>query len=392
MSTGRSATRRTILKSGGVAALALAAGAGAESAAAAPVPRSDLQAALDDVVASGASGALAEFRDGASVWRGASGIAELGTSRPVPVGGRFRIGSVTKTFVATVVLGLAGRGRLRLDDTVEHWLPGTITNGDRITLRHLLQHTSGVFDFVARFGELFPTPEDLLRQRYRTWSPSELVALAAEMPPVFEPGTSWSYSNTNYFLLAMVVERATGRPYGTEVQRHILRPLGLRDTEVPGDNPFLRGPHSHGYLPLRQDGQIVPADVTTFNPTIAWAAGEIISTPAEVNHFFRALLTGRLLSPALLEQMLSPSAGPGYALGIGRFPLPCGDTLWGHTGSFFGYQTFALTSADGRRQLTVSANPWGGNPGRAISALVRTAFCGSTAETAAPLWLPEMAI
>ncbi|HYQ69885.1 hypothetical protein [Actinophytocola sp.] len=136
----------------------------------------------------------------------------------------------------------------------------------------------------------------------------------------------------------------------------------------------------------------MPADVTTFNPTIAWAAGEIISTPAEVNEFFRALMTGRLLSRTLLEQMLSPSAGPGYALGIGRFPLPCGDTLWGHTGSFFGYQTFALTSADGLRQLTVSANPLDGNPGRAISALAQTAFCGSAAATSVPLWLPEMAI
>jgi D-alanyl-D-alanine carboxypeptidase len=391
-----STRRRTILKSGGVAALAVATGAGARSATSAAAPaadRPDLQASLDNVVASGASGALAEFRDGASVWRGTSGVAELGTSRPVPVGGRFRIGSVTKTFVATMVLKLVEQSRLRLDDRVEQWLPGAITNGDRITLRNLLQHTSGVFDFISRFSEIFPTPEDLVRQRFRSWSPSELLALAADQPPVFEPGTSWSYSNTNYFLLAMVVERATGRRYGAEVERHILHPLGLRNTEVPGNNPFLRGPHSHGYLPLRRDGQIVSADVTTFNPSIAWAAGEIVSTPAEVNRFLRALLTGRVLPPTVLQQMLSNPAGRGYALGIGQFPLPCGDTLWGHTGSFFGYLTYALSTEDGRRQLTVSVNPWGGNPGRAISALVETAFCemspAATSAATTPLWVPE---
>lgn len=393
MTTRKSTTRRTVLKTGGAAVLALAAtGAAARTTSATPdssTDRPDLQAALDSVVAGGASGALAEFRDGETAWRGVSGVAELGTSRPVAVNGRFRIGSVTKTFVATVVLSLVGRGQLRLADTVEQWLPGTVPNGDRITLRNLLQHTSGVYDFTARFAELFPSTEDLLRQRYRSWPPGELVALAAERSPVFEPGTSWSYSNTNYFLLAMVVQRATGRRYGSEVERHILRPLGLSDTEVPGDNPFLRGPHSHGYVPVRRDGLIEPADVTTFNPSIAWAAGEIVSTPAEVNRFLRALFTGRVLPPQLLQLMLSDPAGPrGYALGIGRFPLPCGDMLWGHTGSFFGYQTFAMTSADGRRQLTVSANPWNGNPGRAIFALAETAFCGTPTETAS-LWFPD---
>ena len=363
-------TRRTILKTGAAAAVATTLGPRPATA-----DRPDLQAALDRIVAAGASGALAEFRDGPSRWRGVSGVAELGTTRPVPRNGRFRIASVTKTFVATVVLQLVGEGRLLLDDTIDRWLPGAVPHTDRITVHQLLQHTSGVYDYTRRIAELYPDMEALLRHRYRHWSLDGLVALTAGQPLDFEPGTSSSYSNTGYILLAMIMERITGRPYAAEIARRILRPLGLRDTELPGDDPEIAGPHSHGYVPLDQDGRTVPVDITSFNMSLAASAGEMISTPADVNGFFRALLTGRLLPPALLERMLADPVDR-YGLGIEQIQVSRDVTLWGKGGNFFGFDTMALTTADGLRQLSIMDHPWGDDDGQAVMDLIATAFPG----------------
>jgi D-alanyl-D-alanine carboxypeptidase len=379
-------TRRTLLRSGVTAAFAVAAGAAsttAASASAAPAGRAGgaLADALDQVVAAGASGALAEYRRPAGVWRGVSGVAELGSARPVPANGRFRVGSVTKTFVATVVLQLVGEGRLRLDDVVERWLPGIVPNSDRITVRNLLQHTSGVYNYTDALFRLFPTEEDVLRNRYRTFRPAELVALAAAEPPLFEPGTSWSYSNTNYIVLGLLIKKITGRAYGDEVARRILRPLALRHTEVPGTNPVISGPHAHGYLPVPRDGQVEQVDISEFNPSWAWAAGEIVSTATDLNRFLGALLAGRLLRPAQLAAMKDTTAGLGeYGLGLFRLQLPCG-TVWGHNGGIFGYETWAMSTEDGSGQVALSYNPLftaeGGDTSGAAVALLSTAFCGS---------------
>jgi D-alanyl-D-alanine carboxypeptidase len=388
------ATRRTMLKSGAAAAVALTAGTAAATPAAAspaakPPNAAALQAALDAMAAGAASGVLAEVRDRRWVWRGTAGVAELGTSRPVPPHGRFRVGSVTKSFVATVVLQLVGERRLALTDTVERWLPGVVPGGDRITLHHLLQHTSGVYNYTDRLGELYPTVADIVGVRYRKWTPGELLGLAAGQPPLFEPGTSWSYSNTNYVLLGLVVQRVTGRRYAAEVERRILRPLRMRDTEVPGTSPFLTGPHSHGYLPLESDGGYVPVDITVFNPSIAWAAGEVVSTAADLNRFYGALNGGRLVGPSLLAQMRTSYPDADYGLGLQSLALPCGGTLWGHTGGIFGYLTLAFSTSDGGRQLALSINPWGeGDLDGPLIDLVLAAFCdpgAASARSASPV-------
>jgi D-alanyl-D-alanine carboxypeptidase len=384
-------TRRTLLRTGATAAVAVAAGAASAAPAAGsagradpvvPLRDGDLAQALDQVVAAGASAALAESRQPTGVWRGASGVAELGSARPVPVNGRFRIGSVTKTFVAAVVLQLVAERRLRLDDTIERWLPGIVPNSDRITVRNLLQHTSGVYNYTEALLRLFPTVEDVLRNRFRAFRPAELVALAAAEPPLFEPGTSWSYSNTNYIVLGLLIKRVTGRAYGDEVARRILRPLALRHTEVPGTNPLIARPHAHGYLPVLRDGQVEQVDITAFNPSWAWAAGEMISTAADLNRFLRALVGGWLLRPAQLAAMMDTTDGLGeYGLGLFRIQLPCG-TAWGHNGSIFGYETWVMSTEDGRSQVALSYNPLftpdGGDTFDAAVAFLLTALCGSS--------------
>ncbi|MEU4561791.1 serine hydrolase domain-containing protein [Actinoplanes sp. NPDC023936] len=388
-------SRRSVLA--GAAAAALTAGVGtasrAEASRAGVAPggpdragagpggldRAALQAALDRIVATGATAALARVDSPSGSWHGASGVAELGRPARPLAGGQFRVGSITKTFVATVILQLAGERRLRLDDTLDRWLPGAIPNGARITIRNLLQHTSGIFDYTEA---LFASIDDVLAARYRTFRPEELVALAAARPPVFEPGTSWSYSNTNYILLGLIVRKVTGRAYGREVDRRILRPLRLRGTEVPGTDVTIDGPHAHGYEPIERDGEIVPLDFTDLNPSMAQSAGEMVSTTADLNRFYRALLGGRLLRrPQLTEMLANPVGEAAYGLGIYQQILPGGQILWGHSGGIFGYLSYSFSTPDAATQLTVSVNPWLGDFDEALNELTFAAF-GVTAPAA----------
>lgn len=389
------ASRRTLLKTGAAGAFALSASAAgfltlssgvapaalADDTAPSTVPDGEaLQAALDAIAATAASGVLAEVRDGRRIWRGSSGVAELGANRTVPVNGRFRAGSITKSFVATVVLQLVGERRVALDDPVERWLPGTVAGGDRITVHHLLQHTSGIVNYTntRQFRSLYGTVDAIVSLRNRTWTPGELLAFTTGQPLLFEPGTSWTYSNTNYILLALIIRQATGRTYATEIEHRILRPLDLRDTNLPGNDPLITGPHPHGYLPREQDGHLEPVDITVFNPTVAGASGEVVSTTADLNRFYRALLTGRLLRPAQLAQMRTArptGRSYDYGLGLQTRQLTDGTRLWGHDGDIFGYQASCWTTEDGTRQLTVAASPWGtGDLDTLLDSLRTTAF------------------
>ena len=320
-----------------------------------------LQAALDDIAATAAAGVLAEVRSAGRAWRGAGGVARLGSSRPVPVDARFRAGSITKSFVATVVLQLVGEGRMAVDDPSGKCLPGLLPDGDRITVRHLLQHTSGLADYgeSSRFRRLYGTTEAVVRMRHRTWSPLDLLAFVAGRPSLFEPGSSWAYSSTNYLLLGLVIERVTGNSYAAEVERRILRPLDLRDTELPGADPHIAGPHLHGHL---WDEGREPVDVTVFDHSFAGAAGAIVSSTTDLNRFYGALMDGRLLAPAQLAEMCTArAAGPGFAYGLGvaKRRLPDGTTVWGHNGGTFGFEAFSWTTGEGDRQVTVAATPRG---------------------------------
>lgn len=368
-------SRRATLKTGAAGLVAAVVGGGgvleasslpASAEEIAPSREPDaagLQEVLDGMAASAASGVLAEVRDSGRVWRGSSGVAELGKAKPVVAGGRFRAGSITKSFVATVVLQLAGERRLRLDDTVERWLPGIVAEGGRITLRQLLQHTSGIVNYTntRAFRTLYGGVDQVVGLRDRTWTPQELLNFTAGEALLFEPGTSWMYSNTNYILLALVIERVTGNHYATEAERRVVRRLGLHGTEFPARRSVIAGPHAHGYLPRQVGDQVEPVDISRFNPSVSGASGELVSTAADLNRFYRALVTGRLLRPEQQRELLQiRSTGRDYDYGLGlETRVVNGIRLWGHDGDFFGYQAASWSTEDGRRQLTVSYNPWG---------------------------------
>ncbi|MEV4582709.1 serine hydrolase domain-containing protein [Nonomuraea jabiensis] len=355
----------------GLIAAVAAAPAGAAAHTAGPRDRADLQAMLDRIVDAGAVGVIAEVRDGNRTWRGTSGRARIGGPQAAPVDGRFRAGSVTKSFTATVVLQLVGEGRLELSDSVDQWLPGLVDKGADTTIRHLLQHTSGLPEYATDMFDKWGIP----KERYRSWTAKELVDRAGRLPREFPPGDRYGYSNTNYIVLGMLIERVTGRPYATEVRERILRPLGMGHTRVPGTSPEVPGPHAHAYVPVTKGDKTVPVDVTRFNPTMAGAAGGIISTTEDLNRFFRALFQGRLLPAALLKEMKDPGMTKNaYGLGLEMAPLPCGTAL-GHGGGATGYLTVAFSSADGSRQVALSITSYSGDPEKPAVALMTSVLC-----------------
>ncbi|MER5864297.1 serine hydrolase domain-containing protein [Kitasatospora sp. NPDC002040] len=378
---------------GVVAPVALAADAPAREAltvtAAVPTDRAALDRALRDVVGvGGSSAALARVvQDGRTVWQGAAGQADLDTGAPARADGRFRIGSTTKTFVATVVLQLVAERKVRLDDPIERYLPGTVPNGANITVRQLLNHTSGLYSYTSapEFG--LTTPEAIREWatsgRDRTYRPQELLAIAFRHQPDFAPGTDWSYSNTNYVVAGQLIEKVTGRSWAREVERRIIQPLGLHDTSMPITSTAVPGPHAKGYLKF-DDTRI---DVTRLNPSMAGSAGAGISTTADLTRFNAALLGGRLLRPAELAQMRTPAPqalkyGVGYGLALWRTELPCGE-FWGHDGGIPGYSTMLMGDLAGRRQISYSINPLTvtADSDRTVLALTAALACGTAAPT-----------
>jgi D-alanyl-D-alanine carboxypeptidase len=325
-----------------------------------------LQRLLDELVAAGAPGAAAWVQDEDGGRQAASGVADRSTGRPMGARLRFRAGSLTKPLVATVVLQLVADGRLSLADTLEQRLPGVLPYGDRVTIRQLLNHTSGVpHDWATIERTLYGSRQG----RLRDWTPQAVVALVADRPPDFPPGAAWSYSNTGYILLGLVVEAAGGRTLAQELHRRILGPLGLRGTSLPGGAGELPSPMARGYsLPVGPRGEALDGpllDFTVQNPSWAWAAGALVSDLQDLTGFFRALLGGRLLRPGLLAEMQpSVPVPPGsiplplydrYGLGLLEIGTPAG-RLVGHAGGIPGYLSMVLSTRDGRRQLGVMSN------------------------------------
>ncbi|MFG2132413.1 serine hydrolase domain-containing protein [Streptomyces sp. NPDC048751] len=340
--------------------------------------------AVEAAVADGVPGVTLTARDAHGTWSTTAGVGDMTTGAPRSPEDHYRVASVTKTFVATVLLQLEAEGRLSLDDTVEEWLPGVVRgnghDGRRITLRHLLNHTSGIYNYTRDPAFRRTYLEGFLEHRYDTVPPERQIAVAMTHAPDFAPGTDWNYSNTNYTLAALVVEKATGRSYGDEIRRRVVAPLGLRSTSLPGTRPTLPAPSSRAYGKLSEDTTSPTYDVTEFNPSLTYGSGEMISTSSDLNRFFTALVRGRLLPPRQLKEMkttvkIETDGGPNtsYGLGLIRRRLSCGVQVWGHSGDIFGSSTQSVTTADGRHSLTFNFNAdWTGNS----EAVIEAEFCG----------------
>ncbi|MGC0416173.1 serine hydrolase domain-containing protein [Embleya sp. AB8] len=382
-----------------VAAVALAGSAGVPASAGGQPGRYDDAALRKDLrtVAAAADGVnlVARVQTEHGTIQARSGTAGPGTRTPVPWDARFRIASTSKTFTATVALQLVAEGRLSLDDTVEHWLPGVVkgngNDGARITVRDLLRQTSGLFDYVndpqvqaTLFGDFEKIRNDATPGR-------DWVAIAMRHAPNFTPDRAnprWAYSNTNYLLAGMIIERAGGLPWREQVEHRIIVPLGLRDTSVPGANPFLTGPHNRVRLAL-PGGPVDTTDTSIEHD----ADSGVVSTTADLNTFFAALMGGRLLPPAQLAEMrrtVDRATAPaedlaewpqgGYGLGLRYVPLGCGGGYWHHEGDGLGSYTRTAATADGKRTVAISITATGTAPdlprlNTATRALVEHALC-----------------
>ncbi|MGK5529641.1 serine hydrolase domain-containing protein [Streptomyces sp. URMC 129] len=363
MGTRGTALVRAGLAAAGVGLTALVTGgpAGGTAAGDSAELRRDARA----VVATGATGMVAQTEDAdGNRLRARAGTAALDGDRPVPYDAYYRVGSDTKTFTAVVALQLVAEGTLRLDDTVERWLPGLVSgngnDGRRITLENLLRQTSGLVNYTdLLFGDLAElTPEAYREGRFTARTDRELVALAMTGPPHWLPDaddpageTRWEYSNTNYLLAGLIIEAATGHSWEREVHERIIEPLGLDHTLTPGTSVYVPRPTATAYtvFPGRDD----LTDTTLMAG--GGADGGIISTTRDMNTFLRALMDGTLLPPeelAAMKETVPADAfhgpGTGYGLGIAWAPR-CGDGegLWFHGGTSFGTVSEGGVTEDG---------------------------------------------
>ncbi|GIG22942.1 serine hydrolase [Cellulomonas chitinilytica] len=319
------------------------------------VVQTQLDALVQDV---GFPGALATYQDARGRSRDyRSGVGDLATGARVPLDGQVRIGSNSKTFLAVALLQLVDEGAVDLDASVETYLPGLVhgdgVDGNAITVRQVMQHTSGVPNYTAAM--------DFAATRHQYVEPRELLDLALTMPGK-PAGAEWSYSNTNYVIAGLIVQHVTHRPLAEVITDRVIEPLHLRDTYIPDrGEEQIRGRHPLGYHATTPGGELV--EWTALDPSFAWAAGDIVSTPSDLNAFFVALLGGRLLPPALLAEMQDtvdalPEFGWKYGLGLLSTDLSCGGVAWGHGGSIPGYETGGGVGPDGRSvTVAVTALP-----------------------------------
>lgn len=350
-----------------VSALAATLGCSTEAdPAAGEVPadrQATVQADLERVVAAGAVGAIATVTENGQTMVLTSGLAdrEAKTWIPTDQPQHVRVGSISKTFAATLIMQLVAEGRIGLDDPVEKYLPGVLRgegiDGDRITVRQVLRHQSG----LPNITDGRPGFEYLMAQEGKTATPAELMALALSVPAEFEPGTRWSYSNTNYIVAGMLVEAVTGHSYTDELNRRILVPLRLDGTYLPGPREYeIRDPHPKGYESL--DGTLI--DVSRIEPSGPWAAGAMVSTGADLNRFYLALVNGEVLGAAETAQMMNDpvttgrSDGQSYGIGLQTGTLRCGARYYGHSGGIVGFHNVSAATTDGRAiTLTITSSP-----------------------------------
>ncbi|MCL7381803.1 serine hydrolase [Streptomyces sp. 35G-GA-8] len=325
-----------------------------------------LRAALAGLPDADSTAALARVGGSGGSWRGSAGVHDLRSGRPADEEGRFRAGSVTKVFTAAVVLQLAAEKRVALDRPARAYLPTLIPAAyGAVTVRQLLDHTSGI-PAADLPGE---TAEEAYAHRFDRHDPRDMVASATAKDREFAPGAAQHYLNINYTVLGLLIEKVTGARYADEVRSRVLAPLGLRDTYFPGDDPRIKGPHNRGYQSFPRaggsEGEVELRDVTVWGNTSSWAAGDLISTTADLEQFVQALFRGQVVPEPQLEEMFSlpapsvrdhVSGDPAaYSAGLSVTTLG-GRQVWGKSGGRWGYNTVIGATRDLSRTLVYSVN------------------------------------
>ena len=361
----------------GTAVLLSLLAAPAHAAPQAPDPDlASLRGVLRTAMKQGAPGAVARIDDEGTVVTTSAGIADRGTERALAATDRFRIGSVTKIFSAVVLLQLVDEKKLKLDTPVNRYLPGLLPD-DRITVRHVLGHRSGLYDYTNdMFARTVPGFEAV---RSKVFTYRQLVDRSLRKPRTTAPGGPYSYSNTNFVVAGMLIEKLTGNPVGTEYQQRIVVPLGLKDTFYVHPGKKIPGRYARGYLTPDTSGAAL-VDATEQTASWAQSAGALISSTRDLNVFLTALMEGRLMSGTQLTQMrkwVPAGTGQAYGLGLRRRDLSCGVSVYGHTGAVQGYYTYAFASKDGKRSLAAFVNT--SNNGAVHTTMLgslESAFCG----------------
>ncbi|MER5752842.1 serine hydrolase domain-containing protein [Streptomyces sp. NPDC002088] len=360
------ARRRTTVLAASLMLALTAAGPLAAPAFAAPAPASAhqanvldteaLSAALAGLPDTDATAALVRVGGADGSWRGSAGVHDLASGAAADPDARFRAGSTTKVVTAAAVLRLAADRKIDLSKPVQHYLPGLLGKDFRpITVRQLLNHTSGI---PAGDG-LGNTFEELYAHRFDTLTPQQVVASAAAKGPEFCPGKRQHYLNINYTILGLLIEKVTGQPYATAATRLVLAPAGMRDTYFPGTDPRIIGPHNHGYQVVKKADETTEfVDVTEWNQADRFAAGDMISTTADLERLLTSLFRGRIVPQPQLREMFTVPAGidgATYSAGLQRFEFE-GKVYWLKTGGRYGYNAVIAGTRDLSRTLVYSVN------------------------------------
>jgi D-alanyl-D-alanine carboxypeptidase len=332
--------------------------------------RPELQRVLDGLVTGRgriAPGVTAYVSGPHGTWLGSAGLADVATGEPMRPNARVRLGSVSKLWTATVIMQLVGEGKLKLDDSVEHWLPGLPAYASHITVRDLLNHTSEMVDtnditqnpvrYLRRVkdpalrGRLETVARRLAQDPGYAFPPGLWIEFAAALPLLSVPGTSYHYSNIGYMVAGRIAERAGGGDLATLVRRGLTEPLHLTDTAYD-PAPQISGSHAHGYS-VASTGKLI--DTITWTEGLG-ANGGVVSNAADEAHFLQALKSGKVLAPAQLAAVKQPSAFSNYGLGTGVDQSGCAGTAYGHNGAGAGFETNVFVSSDGSRVAVLLLN------------------------------------
>ncbi|MGW1139724.1 serine hydrolase domain-containing protein [Streptomyces zhihengii] len=377
MTTRRNRTRLSALV-GAVCAMTMTLTAHGGTAHARTEDHAATLAALRTLQASAGPGAAVHAGADGADWTLSVGTGTYGADRPIREDEHFLVGSQTKTFTATVLLQLVDEGRVALDAPVETYLPGLVTgnghDGTRITVRHLLQHTSGIAAYSP--GVPWVVTVQPPRNADGTYDPREVVRTGLSFAPVSAPGASFTYSNTNYVILGLLVEAVTGAPAREAIRSRVIEPLGLTRTSFPatGDRA-LPAPAVTGYHGARLGGFYIWTPAKVLDPSLYGTAGAMVSTLEDVTAFYRSLLGGELVSPGSLAEMKDVPASR-VGLGLSSRQLSCGVTAWGHSGGMPGYLSYTLVTQDGRHASAVTNTLFQyGAPSSRLIALMDTALC-----------------